>query len=195
MKKTSALLFLSFLFVGMFATSFVLADSDNGNRLSVAVSARNSNDAGDDSEWGNKLRVGDSMNGLEVRSELKIRERADKENGTRLRVRLNNGTETELRVLPERAAEIARERLRAKNVTIEVRERQNEDNIPRVVYLASGEIPGKFLGIFKIRARYQTSIDAETGEVVEFNGPWWAFLISESTEVEIDSESENNVSA
>lgn len=114
---------------------------------------------------------------FEVKSELEIEEDIEG-NLSRVRIRDSEGNRTELRVLPDRAAEIARERLQARNISIEIREvEDSERNVPRVVYHAEADRPGRFLGIFKIKARYEASIDAETGEVVEFNGPWWAFLL------------------
>lgn len=206
MKKISVLLIMSMLIVGMFSTGIVLADRDDSGlsanaRVSIYGSANSDDsdydDDGEDDEDDsykseNRIRVKSSSdeNGLEIRSRLEIRNQNGEDDESRIRVRASNGDEVELRVLPTRAAEIARERLRANNVSIEIRERSSERNEPRVVYHAEADRPGKFLGIFKIRARYEASIDAETGEVVEFNGPWWAFLITSDVDAEIDAEGE-----
>ena len=57
-------------------------------------------------------------------------------------------------------------------------EEKTYNNVPSVVYKVDADHEGKFLGIFKIQARYQAAVDASTGDVVEWNGPWWAFLIT-----------------
>ena len=140
-------------------------------------------------------------NEIEIESKLEIREEIEG-NLSKVRIRTRDGNHTELKVLPDRASEIAKEKLRARNISIEIREIE-ERNIPRVVYHASGDRPGKFLGIFKIKARYEASINPETGEVINFSGPWWAFLITpDEEELEIpagnetiDNQTEINSSA
>ena len=135
-------------------------------------------------------------NEIEVESKLEIREELEG-NLSKVKIKKSNGNETELKVLPDRASEIAKEKLRARNISIEIREIE-ERNIPRVVYHASGDRPGKFLGIFKIKARYEASINPETGEVTNFRGPWWAFLVTsideqEQQDIPIDETNNSNV--
>ncbi len=122
-------------------------------------------------------------NEIEIESKLQIREEIEG-NLSRIKIKRSDGNETELKVLPDRASEIAREQLKARNVSIEIREIR-ERNIPKVVYHAEGDRHGKFLGIFKIRARYEAQINPETGEAINFNGPWWAFLITSDSESEL----------
>ena len=103
-----------------------------------------------------------------------------------LRARLRNGNHTNIRIMPDTASEIALERLRAKNFTIQFRERLH-NNVPRVVYNIESNDDGRFLGIFKIRMRANAEVDPETGELLDVNKPWWAFMVAEA-----DAETEND---
>ena len=55
-------------------------------------------------------------------------------------------------------------------------------NIPRVVYQIETNKHGKFLGVFKLAMRIDSQIDPETGEVLNVNAPWWAFLVAQQDE-------------
>ena len=79
--------------------------------------------------------------------------------------------------MPDTASEIALERLRAKNFTIELREVRHR-NIPRVVYHIRSNKTGRFLGIFKLKLRVEGQVDPETGEFIGTSKPWWAFLVT-----------------
>ncbi len=37
-------------------------------------------------------------------------------------------------------------------------------------------------GLFNVKMNVQAQVDAETGELVRVNSPWWAFLASEAEE-------------
>jgi len=104
-----------------------------------------------------------------------------------LRARLRNGNHTNIRIMPDTASEIALERLRAKNFTIQFRERLH-NNVPRVVYNIESNDDGRFLGIFKIRMRANAEVDPETGELLDVNKPWWAFMVAESAEVDANAD-------
>lgn len=98
---------------------------------------------------------------------------------------LSNGRKAEIKIMPETASQTAIERLGELNFTIELKEVEKEENngsktIKKIipVYELTGNKEGRFLGIFKIIAKVQTQIDAETGEVVKTIKPWWAFLAS-----------------
>jgi len=96
----------------------------------------------------------------------------------KLKARLrSNGNVTDIKIMPDTASEIALERLRALNFTIELREIKHK-NIPRVVYHIEADKTGRFLGIFKLKLKVETEVDPETGEVVTFSKPWWAFLVA-----------------
>ena len=92
---------------------------------------------------------------------------------------LSNGDTQEIKILPTAASDKAREKLKIAqgNEEIEIEEEVHK-NTPRAVYHFNSDKTGKFLGLWKIRARYQASIDTETGEVLDSNTPWWSFLIT-----------------
>lgn len=129
-------------------------------------------------------------NGLEVKSELEISENESSDGSVRLRARLMDGSHRDIKVLPDRASEIAKARLRAKfsNGSLEIREIMHK-NMPRAVYHLEGNSSGKFLGIFKSNMNVNIEIDAETGEVIVVNKPWWAFIVKQDAEVEVETNS------
>ena len=127
----------------------------------------------------------------EVETKLKVEE-TNENNETKIRLRLSNNETKELRVLPDRASEIAKERLKVRNLTrLELKEKIH-NNIPAVVYNIEANKNGKFLGIFKFAMKVSTEVDPETGEVITTSKPWWAFLVSEPEET--PEENNENVS-
>ena len=92
-------------------------------------------------------------------------------------LQLSNGRNAEIKIMPDAASEKAIERLGELNFTIELKEVGQDENV-KAVYEIKGEKQGRFLGIFKIIAKVQAQVDAETGEVVKIKRPWWAFLAS-----------------
>tara|TARA_Y100000034_G_scaffold129662_1_gene186537 strand:- start:150 stop:1247 length:1098 start_codon:yes stop_codon:yes gene_type:complete len=105
----------------------------------------------------------------ETRLELK----EEFENGElRLRAKLSNGNFRDVKVMPDRASDIAIERLKAQNIEIELRERGD-----RAFFEARSEKQGRFLGLFKARLSEKIEIDSETGEVTNQGKPFWAFLL------------------
>lgn len=118
----------------------------------------------------------------EIESEIEIEE--EDENGeVRFKAKLSDGSEKEVKVLPQQASEIAREQFISRDIEIEIRERTDR-NVPQVVYYIESGKEGRFLGVFKLRMRVDGEIDAETGELIELNKPWWAFLVAEPDSLE-----------
>lgn len=119
------------------------------------------------------------------------------ENESDLEVTDSEGKRHKIKVMPDRASEVAIERLRSKNFTVELREIEHK-NVPRVVYVMESNKNGKFLGIFKTKVKVEGQIDPETGEVIGVNKPWWAVLVAgeddadetvtEETNGEVESE-------
>ena len=80
--------------------------------------------------------------------------------------------------MPDKASEIALEVLRAKGITLELKEvGREEDGELEVVYFAEVDEIGRFLGLIEVDFVSDIVIDAETGEVRDLNRPWWVFLI------------------
>lgn len=112
-----------------------------------------------------------------VSEELEINDLFE-ENESELQAVLSNGNTTRIKVLPEQVRERVRERLRTRNISNMSLEQVRYRNIPRVVYNIETNQNGRFLGIFKLALKSETQIDPETGEVLDVNRPWWAFLVS-----------------
>jgi len=133
---------------------------------------------------------------LEVEAEEGI-DLEEESNAThyRLRARLRNGNATDIKIMPDTASEIALERLRALNFTIELREVRHK-NIPRVVYNIETNKHGRFLGVFKLAMKVEGEVDPETGEFLGVSKPWWAFLVagedSDQTQPGEDEEEEED---
>ena len=105
------------------------------------------------------------------------------QNRTRLRVKLSNGNESEIKIMPDVAAERAIERLRLKkcnetnNCTIQLKEVAVNNN-KTAIYEIQVQRHYKLLGLFQAKAQNRIQIDAENGNIVQENNPWWAFLAS-----------------
>ena len=90
-------------------------------------------------------------------------------NRTRLKIRLQNGTEREIKIMPDVASQRALERLKLKvcnesnNCTIQLKQ-VREKNQEKLKYLVQAYKEKRFL-FWKWKSRVQTQIDAETGEV------------------------------
>ena len=125
-----------------------------------------------------QLKAGNSI--AETRLELV-------QNKSQLRVKLSNGKNAELKILPDVASKTAMTQLKMKvcsaeqNCTIELKE-VGSGNTSKVAYEVQAQKQAKILGLFKTKMQVQAQIDAETGEVINFKKPWWAFLASESQE-------------
>ena len=106
---------------------------------------------------------------------------------TKLKVKLSNGINSEVKIMPDTASEKALERLKIKvcseenNCTIELKEVGQGEQV-RAAYEVQVQKQAKFLGLFKTKMQVQAQIDAENGEVIRIKKPWWAFLASESEE-------------
>ncbi len=102
--------------------------------------------------------------------------------GTKLQVKLSNGLNAEVKVMPDTASETALARLRAKcegNCTIELKE-VGTGNQVKAAYEIKTQKQSKVLGLFKAQMQVQAQVDAETGELIQAKKPWWAFLATET---------------
>ncbi|MDD4877878.1 MAG: hypothetical protein PHO02_02470, partial [Candidatus Nanoarchaeia archaeon] len=107
--------------------------------------------------------------------------------GTKLRVKLSNGMQSEVKVMPDTASERALERLRLKvcaaenGCQIELKEVGSGEQA-RAAYEVQAQKEARVLGLFKTKMQVKAQIDAENGEVIQAKKPWWAVLASESEE-------------
>ena len=130
----------------------------------------------------------------EIKTKLELKGVTDAEAGEFLKVILSDGSEQGIKILPEDAMIIARNNLKiGKGIEeIEIRE-EVHNNVPRAVLHFNSDKTGRFLGLWKIKARFEATIDPETGEVLSSKGPWWAFLLTgENREFEEDNRDKGN---
>lgn len=128
------------------------------------------------------LQVGESI----AETELNITPEQDQErNRTRLKVKLSNGLNAEIKIMPNTASERALEVLRAKcaerNCSIQLKE-TGTGNQTRAVYEIKAQKQVRVLGLFKAQMQVQAQIDAENGETVQIKKPWWRIIAVEQTE-------------
>lgn len=203
------------LFLGILVMSFAVADSDNGqgregaNSIDAAkVTAMNAGQIQARTEARERIREGEYefegeqlriRNVNEVRTRLQARNVSAEtdleleENDNALRARLSNGQNADIKIMPGTASETALARLRLRvcstdnNCTIELKE-VGEGNRTRAAYEVRAEKQAKVLGIFRARMQVASQVDAETGEVIAENRPWWAIIASEEDEIATEEE-------
>ena len=106
------------------------------------------------------------------------------QNKTKLKVKLSNGRDFEVKIMPDTASEMALERLKIRACSeengcqIELKE-VGEGKEIRAAYGVHVQKQVKFLGIFDTKMEVQAQVDAENGEVLQVNRPWWSFLVTE----------------
>ncbi len=107
------------------------------------------------------------------------------QNETKFYANLSNGRNAEIKIMPDTASQTALQRLNLRNRTedcsIELKEANIGDQV-RAVYEVQAQRNSKVFGIFSARMQVQAQVDAETGEIIQVNKPWWAFLAVETEE-------------
>jgi len=107
------------------------------------------------------------------------------ENKTQLETQLSNGRNVEIKIMPDVASVTALQRLRLMNCDgecqIELREVGQGEQI-KLAYELKTQRNSKVFGLFGARMNVQAQVDAESGELIRIQKPWWAFLASESEE-------------
>ena len=123
----------------------------------------------------------------------------DISNGTAgqvLRAYLSNGRYAIVKIMPDKAAETALKKLKAKclerNCSVELKE-IGEGDKKKIAYEVETEKGSKILFIFGKKMRVRAQVDAETGEIILVKKPWWAFLAKEQNNN--DKEIEDEVKA
>ncbi len=135
-------------------------------------------------ENNNQIRL--EVGGSSAKSSMNVNQ--ETVNGkTKLTTQLSNGNNAEIKVMPDVASGKALEQLRLKNCTedsgcsIELKEVGSGENV-RAAYEVNAQKQSKVLGLFKAKMQVKAQIDAENGEVLKVNKPWWSFLATESKE-------------
>ena len=146
----------------------------------------------EDGRYREKIKYEFRGEDLEVETEDEI-DLEEETNGTeyKLKAKMRNGNFTNIKIMPDTASEIALERLKALNFTVQLRERLDDRNVPRVVYNIEANKNGRFLGVFKLAMKVDAQVDPETGELLEVNTPWWAFLVTGEDDTSDDEDNEN----
>jgi hypothetical protein len=106
---------------------------------------------------------------------------------TKFHAQLSNGKNAEIKIMPDAASEHALEKLRLRvcseenGCSIELKEIGEGEGL-RAAYEVQVERHSRILGIFAKKMQVRAQIDAENGEVVNVDKPWWAFLAMEPAE-------------
>ncbi len=150
--------------------------SETGEQIRVSELARNRI----------RLQVGN----ISADCELNITQE-QVQNRTRLKVKLSNGRDTEVKIMPNIASERALERLKLRvcseenNCTLQLKEvpvRNRTGEERKLAYEVQIERYSRILWLFKKKMQVKAEIDAENGEVLKVRKPWWAFLAYEPEE-------------
>jgi hypothetical protein len=108
-------------------------------------------------------------------------------NQTRLNVKLSNGKNLEVKIMPDVASETAMERLQLKACSeenacqIELKEVGQGEEI-KAVYEVKAQKKAKLFGFVDVDMAVDAEVDAESGEIIRSGKPWWAFLATETEE-------------
>ena len=197
MKRVMISLLLGVLLIGLVSFGFVIAEQGNGNNETQGLgqTIRNSVKAGVyTSPTGEQIRVSElAQNRIQLRvrnisahTNLNIT-KEQVQNRTKLKAKLSNGRNAEIKIMPDTASETALARLRLKvcseenNCTIELKE-VGKGNQTKPAYEIQIQRHFRILGLFRAKAQIRAQVDAENGEIVEVKKPWWAFLASEPEE-------------
>jgi len=123
-----------------------------------------------------KERNGETYQKIKVRGYEAISESEVESEGGKLKFKLSNGNNQEIKVMPDSASETAIEKLESKkNLSVRLKETGEGNNLS-VVYEAKDNQTVKFLGLFKVRTQLTAVISAENGEILRLEKPWWHFL-------------------
>lgn len=197
MKKVMTIFIFTILLFGIMGFALAQTDTNNSGSISNDNSIEDNSNS-DRSEIRERVRDGEverefrreirTADGKKIEVERKIKIKGgETEIKTRLKVEGtgsnfsvvdSQGERHRVRVTPERLRTLMIERLKANNITEFSIEEIEHENIPKVVFKANSEHPGRFLGVFKLSVKAETQVDPETGEIVDVNTPWWVFLVS-----------------
>lgn len=126
------------------------------------------------------------VNNVPAQTDLNITAETDSEGKTKLKTKLKNGQEIEIKIMPDTASKKALERLRLKvcstenNCTIQLKD-VGSGKSEKIQYKVQLERHSKILGIFQKKMWVRAEVDAETGDTQIYK-PWWAFIATEPAE-------------
>ena len=120
-------------------------------------------------------------------NDCEVEEETDENGEKKFKMKLSNGNDAEIKVMPETASQTALTRLRLKvcseesNCSIELKEVGKGDDT-KPAYELQAQRHFRILGLFRTKAQVKAQVDAETGKIVSVKKPWWAFLAYEGEE-------------
>ena len=185
MKKLITSFLLIILVIGILPV-MVFADSDTGVRArtnddveTTVNSNRNTEPVVISANIRTKKQI--QIRNITLHTELNVTENQLREQNE-FNVRLSNGKNAAVKIMPETASQTAIERLRLRNCnesnncTIELKE-VGEGNQTRAIYEVKARKKVKILGIFDAEMDVEAEIETENGEVIAERRPWWAFFV------------------
>lgn len=99
----------------------------------------------------------------------------------RVRAKFSNGKQEGIKIMPEVAAKKALRALKlhecSNNCSIVLKE-VGSGNSTKLAYQMNANVTARVFGLFRARAKVQTQIDSQTGQVILKKRPWWSFLAS-----------------
>ena len=152
------------------------------------------NEFGEDLEFEYEKDFENGENGRLIFKDYKIKTKIDLEVesldegvSSKISAVLSNGRNAEIKVMPDIASEKALERLKLKNCAesrnceIELKE-INEGNTVKLAYELKTERESKVFGVINSKMDVSVEVDAENGEILDVQKPWWSFIASEPEE-------------
>ncbi|GEM_PF-6670736 len=90
---------------------------------------------------------------------------------------LSTGGDVEVQIMPEQANQKLTQEIGEGNYEAELKE-EVIDGQKIAIYEITGEKEARLFGLFRIRARIISRVNAQSGEIININKPWWSFLAS-----------------
>jgi len=131
-----------------------------------------------------KTKTSVEINGASFETKLSVSTKVE-DGETKVVVKLSTGVDQVITTTPDEAALLALEEFRStNNFNLELTE-FSEGNEVKAVFKATAVEQGKFLGLFNTQINLETLIDTQTGEIIQTERPWWAFLIVGADEANV----------
>lgn len=173
-------------------TSTQTAQENKGENTQIKQITKAEIKTGDyTTENGEKIQVKTQMNNqvqiiskqTMAQTSLEI-EGEEQENKTRLQLKLSNGLNSELKIMPDQASATAITALKLNacseenNCQIEIKEVGQGEKI-QAAYEINAQKQVKILGVFQTQMQVKAQINTENGEIIRTEKPWWSFLAIE----------------
>ena len=124
-----------------------------------------------------ELRIGNAT----VETDMNLSIGNDNENNTHMNAHLKNGSDVEVKVMPDTASQVALARLKLKvcsvdnNCAITLKE-VGQGNETAVDYEIKADQKVKVFGLFNAKMHVEAQINASTGEIIQSKVPWWSAI-------------------